>query len=255
MADNWLTPDWPAPAQVQARITTRRGGVSAGSWASMNPADHVGDAPAAVAANRARLEERLALPGAPRWLRQVHGKRIVEAAGLSGLVEADGAWTATPGVVCAVLTADCLPVLLCDREGCRVAAVHAGWRGLAAGVLEEAVTRLRGARGELLAWLGPAISGEAYVVGDEVRRIFLQQQAAAQAAFRPADSGGWHADLYALARQRLAGCRVHAVYGGDCCTFREPERFYSYRRDGQTGRMASLIWLRARPGFRSGIRG
>lgn len=244
-AEDWITPDWPAPARVRALTTTRRGGISTGPWASMNPADHVGDDPAAVAANRARLMERLALPGAPHWLQQVHGTRVVPAATAGPGVAADGAWTAGAGIVCAVLTADCLPVLLCDRDGRRVAAVHAGWRGLAAGVLEAGVTALGTPPVELLAWLGPAISGAAYVVGDEVRRIFLQHQAVAETAFRPAPGGAWHADLYALARQRLAGCGVHAVYGGNDCTFSAPQRFYSYRRDGQTGRMASLIWLQA----------
>jgi hypothetical protein len=173
----------------------------------------------------------------------VHGTRIVEAAPV--VLEADGAWSATTGVVCAVLTADCLPVLLCDRRGSRVAAVHAGWRGLAAGVLEAAVTALAVPAEDLLAWLGPAIGTDAYVVGAEVRAAFLQRERAAVAAFRPARAGTWHADLYALARQRLAGCGVPAVYGGGFCTFRDRERFYSYRRDGRTGRMASLIWLQA----------
>lgn len=244
MTEDWITPDWPTPARVKALTCTRRGGVSTGPWTSMNPAEHVGDDPAAVAANRARLVERLALPGAPCWLRQVHGTRVVEATA-GGLIEADGAWSASAGIVCAVLTADCLPVLFCDRGGTRVAAGHAGWRGLAAGVLEAAVARLGVPGGELLAWLGPAISAAAYVVGDEVRSAFLHRQASAQEAFRPAAGGGWHADLYLLARQRLAGCGVDRIYGGEYCTFSDPERFYSYRRDRQTGRMASLIWLQA----------
>lgn len=241
MTECWITPDWPAPAAVRAVTTTRQAGVSQGPYASMNPADHVGDEPAAVAANRVRLKHRLNLPAAPAWLQQVHGNQVVDAVDSAIPLRADGAFTGKAGVVCAVLTADCLPLLLCDGAGERVAAVHAGWRGLAAGVVEQGVAAMQVPGGELLAWLGPAIGGAAYVVGDEVRAAFNNPHAAA--AFTPAAGGGWHADLYALARQRLAVCGVTAVYGADFCTFRDSERFYSYRRDGVTGRMASLIWL------------
>ncbi len=241
--EHWIIPDWPAPERVRAVTTTRRGGVSQDPWTSMNPADHVGDDLDAVQANRARLEDGLQLPASPLWLQQVHGTRVVDAAGTSGPVEADGAFAGRTGVVCAVLTADCLPVLLCDPNGTRVAAAHAGWRGLAAGVVEQAVAALQVPGPELLAWLGPAIGAEAYVVGDEVRTAFMKHDPGARDAFRPAASGGWHADLYRLARQRLAACGVKAVHGGGFCTFTDDRRFYSYRRDGVTGRMASLIWI------------
>ena len=246
MSETWIVPDWPAPDTVLALTTTRTGGVSGGPWAGLNLADHVGDAPGAVEHNRIRLGEALGLPASPCWLQQVHGNRVVDAAETGVPVQADGAWTGRHGAVCAVLTADCLPVLLCDRAATRVAAVHAGWRGLAAGIIEQAVHTLRLPGRELLAWLGPAIGADAYVVGDEVRGAFVGRQSRAAAAFRPALAGGWHADLYALARLRLTACGIATISGGDCCTHRDPERFYSYRRDGVTGRMATLIWLRDR---------
>ena len=244
MSDDLIRPDWPAPAQVRACSTTRAGGVSSGGYASLNLADHVGDDPDCVARNRQRLVERLCLPAAPVWLRQVHGVRVVDAGQCGTCAEADASVVAHAGVVCGVLTADCLPLLLCDRHGTRVAAAHAGWRGLAAGVIEATVAAMACPTNELLAWLGPAISAQSYVVGDEVRAAFVSHQVAAARAFRPAPGGGWRADLYALARQRLAAIGVTAVYGGVHCTFREAARFYSYRRDGAcSGRMASLIWL------------
>lgn len=242
-------PDWPVPAQVAAAVTTRLGGVSRGPYAGFNLAAHVGDDPQAVGANRRRLAETLDLPQDPHWLRQCHGTNVVELprAG-AGEPQADGAWTARPGVVCAVLTADCLPVLLCDRRGTRVAAVHAGWRGLAAGVLEAAVAALRAsmppAAGDLLAWLGPAIGPDAFEIGEEVRTQLLAGTPGAHDAVRPTGPGRWHADLYALARARLEGVGVGAVYGGGACTVREASRYYSYRRDGTTGRMATLVWMR-----------
>jgi YfiH family protein len=241
--EDWIVPDWPAPPAVQAVVTSRHGGVSRGTYASMNPADHVGDDPAAVAANRQRLEQRLRLPAAPAWLQQVHGTRVVDAASVHGNEQADAAWTCQPGIVCAVLTADCLPLLLCDRAGCCVAAAHAGWRGLAAGVIEQTVAAMGLPGSELLAWLGPAIGPAAYQVGSEVRDSFMAHDPQAAAAFSRGPEGSWWADLYCLARQRLADCGVHAVSGGEHCTYTESERFFSYRRDGVTGRIASLIWL------------
>jgi YfiH family protein len=245
MDETRVIPDWPAPQWVRAVTTTRTGGVSTGPWTSMNPADHVGDTSSAVAANRQRMVTQLALPAEPRWLTQVHGTRVVDAADGPETVEADAVVAGAPGLVCAVLTADCLPVLLCDRNGHEVAAAHAGWRGLAAGVLEQTVARMQAPGEELLAWLGPAISAPAYVVGEEVRAAFVERDALAAAAFRPATDGGWHADLYTLARRRLGSCGVTAVYGGNFCTCSDRERFFSYRRDGTTGRMASLVWLEA----------
>ncbi len=233
-----ITPDWPAPTGVWALTTTRLGGVSPAPYDSLNLGDHVGDAPQAVAENRRILRE--VLPSEPRWLSQVHGCSVADA-GESGPCEADAAIALEPGRVCAVLTADCLPVLLCDKAGTRVAAVHAGWRGLADGVLEATVARMAG--DELMAWLGPAIGPDAFEVGDEVREAFLERDPGAEAAFQPSPQGRWLADLYTLARRRLAAAGVGAVYGGGLCTYTDSERFYSYRRDGVTGRIASLIWL------------
>ena len=241
--ENFLWPDWPAPAQVHAVCTTRAGGVSQVPYASLNLGDHVGDAASAVAENRARLRNVLKLPAEPCWLQQVHGHCAVDAAAQTQFCQADAAYTDQPGVVCAVLTADCLPLLLCDRAGTRVAAVHAGWRGLAGGVIECALESFAASGSELMAWLGPAIGPQAFEVGDEVRAEFVAHDAAAAVAFQPARAGHWYADLYTLARQRLAARAVSAVYGGDFCTYTDAARFYSYRRDGRTGRMASLIWL------------
>jgi len=246
VSNDWLVPDWPAAPQVHAVCTTRRGGHSTGPYCSMNPADHVGDDPAAVLANRQMLHQVLQLPAEPRWLQQVHGTAVIDATetvGAGRVPVADAACCSQPGVVCAVLTADCLPVLLCDRAGRQVAALHAGWRGLAAGVIEQTIEAMQRPGEALLAWLGPAIGPAAYQVGDEVREAFLKHDRQAQAAFQLHPQGGWKADLYRLARQRLAECGVSAVYGGDECSYTDAERFYSYRRDGVTGRMATLIWL------------
>ena len=246
--EDWLTPDWPAAPRVRAVCTTRHGGHSTGPYRSMNPADHVDDNPAAVQANRQTLQRVLQLPTQPCWLQQVHGTTVIDAAEAlenSVVPTADAACCTRPGVVCAVLTADCLPVLLCDRAGRQVAALHAGWRGLVAGVIERTIEAMQLPGESLLAWLGPAIGPTAYQVGDEVRAAFLKHGKLAQAAFLPDPEGGWKADLYQLARQRLAERGVTAVYGGDACSFGDAERFYSYRRDGITGRMATLIWLQA----------
>lgn len=241
-----LYPDWPAPAVVRAAITTRCGGVSGAPWDSLNLADHVGDDPRRVAENRRRLQAHLALPAAPFWLRQVHGCDVADADGApDGMpCAADAAAATRPGAVCAVLTADCLPVLFCSRQGDWVAAAHAGWRGLAAGVLERAVARAPVAAADVLAWLGPAIGPQAFEVGTEVREAFLAEDAGAAGCFAPSPAGRWLADLYGLARRRLARCGVGWVGGGGLCTYADAGRFFSFRRDGATGRMASLIWLR-----------
>ncbi|MCL5668925.1 MAG: peptidoglycan editing factor PgeF [Gammaproteobacteria bacterium] len=239
-AHGWITPGWPAPPNVRAISTTRLGGVSTAPYDSFNLGDHVGDNPAHVSANRARLTASLQLPNSPAWLRQVHGTHVVNAAGAERT--ADAAYTAQPGIVCGVLTADCLPLLLCDAQGTRVAAVHAGWRGLAAGVIEAALDAM-GAGKNLLAWLGPAIGPRAFEVGSEVREVFMAHDAEAQQAFQLSGGGRWLADIFQLARQRLAAHGLTQVYGGSECTYSNAQRFYSYRRDGETGRMATLIWL------------
>lgn len=240
---NWLTPAWPAPPNVRAALTTRAGGVSRGPYNSWNLGAHVGDDLTAVAQNRALLQQQLGLPAQPHWLSQVHGCRVAEAATAAPGLEADAVCARQPGQVCAVLTADCLPLLICDRFGERVCAVHAGWRGLAAGVIEAAVGRLERPGSELLVWLGPAIGPRAFEVGEEVYSTFVGQAEEAQAAFSAGEPGHWLANIYTLARQRLARLGVGYIGGGEHCTVSEPERFFSYRRDGVTGRMASLIWL------------
>jgi YfiH family protein len=237
-----IIPDWPVPEWVRAFTTTRRGGVSLPPYDSLNLGDHVGDDPIAVAENRRRLIEGAGLPAEPHWLNQVHGTCAVEAAILGAGCEADASHTSVPGVVCAVLTADCLPVLLCDARGRQVAAVHAGWRGLLNGVIEQTLTAM-GPPGELLAWLGPAIGDQAFEVGEEVREAFVADNPDAAEAFAPSPAGRWLADIYVLARLRLHRAGVSSVYGGEHCTVSESECFYSYRREGRTGRMASLIWI------------
>ncbi|MFS2123225.1 peptidoglycan editing factor PgeF [Pseudomonas sp. Pseusp97] len=237
----WLTPDWPAPANVRACVTTRAGGVSVEPFESFNLGDHVGDDPAAVAENRRRLTAELGCR--PAWLSQVHGIDVVEADPCV-VATADASWSAAPGIACTIMTADCLPALFCDRAGTRVGAAHAGWRGLANGVLEATVDAMGIAPAELLVWLGPSIGPQAFEVGPEVREAFLAEHAEAERAFLPSSNAGkFMADIHELARIRLAAKGVKAVYGGDFCTFSDTERFYSYRRNPRTGRLASLIWL------------
>lgn len=248
--DTWIEPDWPAPGWVRAGTTTRKGGVSHSPYDTMNLSDQVDDQLNKVIENRNRLKRAYNLPDDPYWLKQVHGNSVVQLGSAAHPdyepVRADASFTDVTGVVCAVLTADCLPVLLCDRCGTRVAAVHAGWRGLRAGVIDAAVTALAKPGEELMAWLGPAIGPDAFVVGEEVRQEFLGNEWDAQDAFRVNPEGGWRADIYQLARLCLAHSGVRQIYGGSWCTYSDVQRFYSYRRDGETGRMASLIWLTAR---------
>jgi polyphenol oxidase len=237
---DWLIPDWPAPAGVKACVTTRAGGVSLAPFDSLNLGDHVEDSPEAVSENRRRLTDTFNIQ--PAWLRQVHGVVVVEA-DPGQIAEADGSWTGTPGIACTAMTADCLPALFCNRDGTRVAAAHAGWRGLATGVLEATIKSLDVAPAEILVWLGPAIGPHAFEVGPEVREVFTQQLAETARAFVPSQNPGkFMADIYQLARLRLAAHGITAVYGGDFCTVTDP-RFYSYRRSLRTGRFASLIWL------------
>ncbi len=238
----WITPGWPAPQGFYAASTLRSGGVSGGEYATLNMGDHVGDDATAVATNRQRLQQALALPSAPSWLTQVHGVACVDAADSALGCEADASCTLRPGVVCAVLTADCLPLLLCDKNGGAVAAVHAGWRGLAAGVIESTIAAMGQGR-TLMAWLGPAIGPQRFEVGAEVRAAFVARDAEASDAFIAGEEGRWLADLYQLARIILRKQGVNDVYGGQWCTASDAEHFYSYRRDGVTGRMATLIWM------------
>ena len=238
-----LLPDWPAPARVRALQTLRTGGCSPAPWDSCNLGDHVGDDPARVAANRAAL--RAMLPAEPAWLTQVHGISTVNAEKCPKSETADASYARRPGTVSVVMTADCLPVLFCNRAGSVVAAAHAGWRGLQAGVLESAIAAMQVAPGDVLAWLGPAIGPAAFEVGDEVRAAFLADDPDAATAFQPGAPGKWLADIYALARLRLRRAGVTALFGGGLCTVADSRRFFSYRRDGVTGRMATLIWLGA----------
>ncbi len=236
----WIVPAWPAPPNVRALVTTRQGGVSSGAYGSLNLGMRSGDDVRLVADNRARLRQEL--PAEPLWLRQVHGTTVVDASLVSGEPEADASFARKPEKVCAVLTADCLPVLLCDTEGTTVAVAHAGWRGLCAGVIEQTVQAMGRPGAALLAYLGPAIGALVYEVGSEVREAFLAKDAQAAEAFTPGKLGKFYADLYALARQRLARAGVSRIFGGGYCTYTEGERFFSYRRDGACGRMASLVW-------------
>lgn len=260
--NTFIIPSWPAPKNVRALVTTRQGGVSTAPWTSFNLASHVGDDPAAVLKNRAWL--RKSLPSDPPWLTQTHGTLCVDAATAVAGVEADASFTRQRGVVCAVLTADCLPVLLCDEAGTVVSAVHAGWRGLADGVIEASVAKMNTPGEQLMAWLGPAIGSAAFEVGAEVRDAFLAHDAVAAQAFTASSEGKWLCDIYLLARQRLqalnirhtpralpAGRITSADFSGQAdtqadtyyCTVTGTEHFYSFRRDGVTGRMASCIWL------------
>ena len=236
-----LLPDWPAPPNVRAASTTRAGGASRPPFGSLNLGGNTGDDPDAVAGNRRRLRARLGLAQEPAWLRQVHGAEVIEAS--TDALPADAAWTDVPGRACAVLTADCLPVLFCNRSGTRVAAAHGGWRGLVAGILENTVNVFDDAPTELMAWLGPAIGPESFEIGPEVREAFLDRWPQAANAFARGRNDRWYGDLYAIARLQLNTLGVDAIHGGHWCTLQESERFFSFRRDGQTGRMATLVWL------------
>lgn len=240
---DFITADWPAPARIRAISTLRSGGVSEPPYGTFNLGQHVGDRVASVAENRRRLRQRLALPSDPLWLNQVHGVDVVLAAGAQTRPCADACIVETAGTVAAVLTADCLPVVLCDRAGTRAAVAHAGWRGLVAGILERTVAAMATPGRDLLAWLGPAIGPQAFEVGGEVREAFVTADPRAAEAFTQNERGRWQANLYHLARQRLGRAGVAAVYGGDFCTFGDAGRFFSYRRDGETGRMATVVWI------------
>lgn len=248
-SNDYLIPDWDAPANVYAAMTLRTGGVSQGSYASLNPAAHVEDQEAAVLENRRRIKIDLKLPSEPFWLQQVHSANVVEIGpytnpsgfqDLTGLITADASFTRDSQTVCAVLTADCLPLLFCSADGEKIAAVHAGWRGLAGGIITNAVRALQ--TDELKVWLGAAIGPCCFEIGAEVCEAFVSKNPDFAAAFNEAGSGKYMADIYQLARTELASRGIHQVYGGGLCTVCDAQRFYSYRRDTRTGRMASLIW-------------
>jgi polyphenol oxidase len=261
MSVNWIEPAWPAPTGVRALSTWRSGGVSAAPYASLNLGGHVGDVPEAVAENRQRLQAAAGLPAEPVWLSQVHGTNVIDLgaavdrdgrAGVDAAADrgaagpvgpADAAFTRQRGRVCAILTADCLPILLAADSGDVVAAVHAGWRGLAGGVIEAAVRALAVRPERLLAWLGPAIGPEHFEVGAEVREAVVKGDGGAEVAFAPNARGRFMADLSVLARRRLAALGVGRIYGGGRCTYAEENRYFSHRRDGVSGRQATLIWL------------
>ena len=238
---NILIPEWPAPKNVKALQTTRLGGVSGAPYDSLNLGDHVGDAPLAVERNRMLLNTLL--PSEPVWLKQVHGVAVADAAQATCWPEADACVSAHPGAVCVVMTADCLPVLLCDQKGSVVGAAHAGWRGLCDGVIEQTVQAMKVPPATLMAWLGPAIGAQAFEVGDEVRAAFVARQPDAVAAFVQGAPGKWLADIYQLAHLRLNALGITRIYGGRLCTYTDRARFFSYRRDGVTGRMGTFIWL------------
>jgi len=273
-----IQPDWPAPANVRAAFTLRTGGVSAAPYDSLNLGGGVGDSPEAVNENRRRVGARLQLPAEPVWLEQVHGVDVVDLSGMAavgggvaaaggGMAGADGgmaaagggmaaasgplhradaAVTRKPGQVCAIRVADCMPVVFAALDGSAVGAAHAGWRGLAGGVLEATVVRMGLPASQLLAWMGPAIGVEHFEVGDDVRTAFITKDVGAESAFARNARGRWQCDLYALARRRLRALGIGAVYGGGWCTFAQGDRFFSYRRDGQCGRMAALVWIEPR---------
>ena len=240
---DWIVPDWPAPANVRALVTTRNGGVSTGPCATMNLARNAIDNPEHVAQNKALLRAVIGVD--PVWMSQVHGTDVVTIDTPPSMPIGDAAVATKPGRVVAVRIADCLPVLFCDRAGTTVAAAHAGWRGLSAGILEATIARMPVAPGELLAWMGPAIGPQKFEVGDDVRDAFLARDSAAASAFKPhpEHEHKWLADIFALASMRLAAAGVTAQSGGGLCTVSNPDRFFSHRRDKSPGRMAALIWL------------
>lgn len=239
--DDFIIPDWPCPANIRAVSTTRCGGVSQKPFDSFNLAMHVGDDPEVVAENRKRLKQRLKLQQEPAWLEQVHGIDVVESP--RDLCVADASFSREFYFPCVVMTADCLPVLMTNCQGTAVAAAHAGWRGMLNGVIEQTLAQFADERSELMVWLGPAIGSGAFEVGDEVRDAYVSDLTESVMAFIPGDKGKWFADIYQLARLRLERAGVTAIYGGEFCTYSDAERFFSYRRESQTGRMASLIWI------------
>ena len=240
---NFIEPDWPAPERVGAVCSTRIGGCSQTPFDSFNLALHVGDDPARVRQNRARLRDLLELPAQPEWMRQIHSSRVVKLENDNSR-EADAAITREPGRVAVVMTADCLPILLCNREGDEVAAVHAGWRGLQAGVIQATLAGMQSPAQQLMAWIGPGISQLHFEVGDEVREAFMAVKPGNADFFEAHGPGHWLCDLPGLAQRVLERANVAAVYRDPHCSYRDEKLFYSYRRQADTGRMAALIWIK-----------
>jgi len=246
MSTAFITPDWPAPAAIKSLSTTRQGGVSNTPYDQLNLATHVGDSAAAVSSNRQGLIELARLPEAPRWLNQTHGTTVVNSLDWQLDMDADACYSTSANHVCTVMTADCLPVLICDKQARFVAAIHAGWRGLAAGIIEKTITHYHASPSELMVWLGPAIGPNQFEVGTDVYDIFTEQSTVAKHAFVQTDSSHYLADIYQLARLRIQQTGVDAIYGGNFCTASDPSLFFSYRRDNRCGRMASMIWIESK---------
>jgi YfiH family protein len=239
----FFKPDWPAPANIKSITTTRHGGVSISPYDQLNLGLHVGDHKHHVEQNRQQIVQLAQLPEHPRWLNQVHGTQVTQSKQWSAGTKADAISSQEKNHVCAIMTADCLPILLCNQQGDTVAAIHAGWRGLAAGIIEKTLHSFACDHSAIIAWLGPAIGPNAFEVGSEVVELFVKQDPQAFNAFKQTDSQHFLANIYLLAQQRLNLCGVTKIYGGECCTVSNPNRFFSYRRDGVTGRMASMIWI------------
>jgi len=239
-----IYPNWPAPDNIKAMTTTRNeGGVSVAPFDSLNLADHLGDDHDAVASNRQQLFNLAQLPNTPLWLTQVHGIRVINSVDWQLNIEADASFSTTENHVCCVMTADCLPILACNRQGTMVAAIHAGWRSLADGIIEQTLQQFNDQADDILIWLGPAIGPHQFEVGLDVYQAFTAHSPLAAQAFKQIDPEHYLADIYQLARQRLQALNINAIYGGDFCTMSDSERFFSYRRDDVTGRMASMIWI------------
>lgn len=243
IADSLIVPDWPAPAMIKAFSTTRQGGFSLPPYDSFNLGTHVDDEPDTVIKNRDYLVDIAQLPESPRWLNQIHGTHVIDSNDWQLNIDADAIVSQQTDHICTIMTADCLPLLLCNKQGDIVAAIHAGWRGLAAGIIEKTIVEFRCAPQDILVWLGPAIGPNQFEVGPDVYQTFIQHSAKAIRAFQQTDATHYLADIYLLARQRLTALGVSAIFGGDLCTASDQQHFFSYRRDDVTGRMASMIWI------------
>lgn len=242
-ADSFIIPDWPAPDRIKALSTTRQGGFSLPPYDGFNLGTHVGDEPKTVIKNRDYLVDVAQLPESPRWLNQIHGTRVINSNDWQLDIDADAIFSQQNNHICTIMTADCLPLLLCNKQGDTVAAIHAGWRGLAAGIIEKTIAEFRCSPQDILVWLGPAIGPNQFEVGTDVYQNFTQHSAKASQAFQQTDAAHYLADIYLLARQRLTALGITAIFGGDLCTASDKQHFFSYRRDNITGRMASMIWI------------